>query len=200
MLKTATNDRCRAGAEIIRLMSGHVEIGEADPNEYPSISAMHYAVWRDSYSAMLPDADLDKFSPTDWADTVYPDLVRNGRTILVAKSGNEPVGVLIFGPDPLVPEHLEIEALYIASESQSQGIGSSLMKKALVRRPSPRVIVACAKENWSARKYYQHFGFKRDDARGRERFWEPDNAPDVKVSLVWLAQEHDLLKTLRGPR
>ena len=88
-----------------------------------------------------------------------------------------------------MPEHLEIEALYIAAEIQSQGIGSSLMKKASVRRPSPRVIVACAKENWSARKYYQHLGFKRDDARGRERFWEPDNAPDVKVPLVWLAQE-----------
>jgi len=37
------------------------------------------------------------------------------------------------------------------------------MEEALKRRPSPKVVVACAKENWRARDFYhKKLGFERE--------------------------------------
>ena len=147
---------------------------------------MHYAVWRAPTARCCATPTSTRSNPSDWAGTVYPDLVRDGRTILVAESDNEPVGVLIFRSDVLDPQNLEIEALYIAADRQKEGIGARLMEEAYNRRPSPRVVVACAKENWSARDFYhKKLGFQRDSGQGRDRFWEPEWLPGVKVPLVW---------------
>lgn len=165
-------------------MSEDIEIVHARSDQYGRVAAMHYAVWRETYSAHLRDADLDKFDPRDWAENVYPDLVSDGRAILFAESDNEPVGVLIYRPDVLDPHDLEIEALYVANERR--GIGRRMMEVAIAQRPWPKVVVACTKENWVARRFYgEKLGFQRDTDPRRDRYWKPEDLPAVKVPLIW---------------
>lgn len=155
-----------------------ITIREATPADFADVAAMHYPVWRQSWSGVLPTDVLDTLtSPKRWAVLLYPrDLSRPGWRMWVAESGGRLLGMTIFGPDPDDPERLELDALYIAPASQRHGVGRLLLAKALTSEPGGDVVLWCAEANRVARRFYEKNDFHLD---GRTLDWEP--APGVKV-------------------
>lgn len=155
-----------------------ITIREATPIDFADVAAMHYPVWRQSWSGVLPAEVLDVLtSPKRWAVLLYPrDLSRPGWRMLVAEAGGQLLGMTIFGPDPDDPERLELDALYISQTSQRHGVGGLLLAKALNSDPRGDVVLWCAEANGVARRFYEKNDFHLD---GRTLDWEP--VPGVKV-------------------
>jgi GNAT superfamily N-acetyltransferase len=161
--------------------SSDIRIREATPADFANVAQMHYSVWRRSWTGILAAPVLDLLGPPKrWVADVYPQsLNRRGWRMWIAESSGQTLGVTIFGPDSEDPDHLQIDALYIAEASQRHGIGGRLLNKALSSNPSGDVILWCAEKNGKARRFYEKKNFQVD---GRTLNWEP--LPGVSVAHV----------------
>lgn len=119
---------------------------------------------------------LDQFDgPETWPDKRYrATLSAPGWTMWIAESDGEVVGMTMFGPTPDDPHLVELDSLYVATKNQ--GIGGSLLGKALDSQPSDEVVL------WSPRKTRGHAittgtrGFRPD---GRAWIWVPMSSVQV---------------------
>ncbi|BBX97412.1 GNAT family N-acetyltransferase [Mycobacterium lacus] len=163
------------------MKSSDIRIREAKPIDFPKIVEMHYPVWRQSWSGMLAAHLLDMLAqPQRWASEFYPQtLNRRGWSMWIAESGGRTLGMTMFGPDPAQPDRIQIDALYIAEESQRHGIGGRLLNKVLRSYPSDDVVLWCAEKNAKARRFYEKKNFEVD---GRTFAWKP--LPGVSVPHV----------------
>jgi len=161
------------------VISGDLRIRRAEPTDFPEVAEMHYAVWRRSWAGILTAPVLDILGPAKrWAAQIYPQtLSRAGWSMWVAESGGRAVGVVIFGPDDANPDEVQVDALYIAEESQRHGLGGLLLEKVLSLNPSNDVILWCAERNAKGRRFYEKNQFRAD---GRTLVWEP--LPDITVN------------------
>jgi ribosomal protein S18 acetylase RimI-like enzyme len=155
-----------------------ITIREATSVDFADVAAMHYPVWRHSWSGVLPSEVLDSLtSPKRWAVLLYPrDLSRPGWRMWIAEAGGQLLGMTIFGPDPDDSEQVELDALYISQASQRHGVGRLLLAKVLNSDPGGDVVLWCAEANGAARRFYEKNDFHLD---GRTLDWEP--LPGVKV-------------------
>ena len=158
-----------------------ITIREATPEDFSDVAAMHYPVWRRSWNGILAAPVLDLLGPAErWVADVYPQsLNRRGWRIWIAESGGRTLGVAIFGPDSDDPDALQIDALYVAEESQRHGIGGRLLDEVLSSHPSGDVVLWCAERNGRARRFYEKNNFQVD---GRTLNWEP--LPGLVVAHV----------------
>ena len=163
------------------MISSDIRIREAEPADLAAVAEMHYAVWRRSWAGILTAPLLDILGPPRrWVAEVYPQtLNRPGWSMWIAESGGRTLGVTIFGPDDEEPDHLQIDALYIAEESQRYGIGGRLLDSVLSERPSGDVILWCAERNAKGRSFYEKNNFRAD---GRTFEWEP--VPGIRVPHI----------------
>jgi GNAT superfamily N-acetyltransferase len=163
------------------VQASDIRIREATPDDFANVAQMHYRVWRRSWTGILAAPVLDLLGPPKrWVAEVYPQsLSRRGWRMWIAESGGRTLGVAIFGPDSDDPDDLQIDALYIAEESQRHGIGGRLLDEVLSAYPSGDVILWCAEKNGKARRFYEKNNFHVD---GRTLVWEP--LPGMKVAHV----------------
>jgi GNAT superfamily N-acetyltransferase len=160
--------------------SPDIRIREAKPKDFAKVAEMHYPVWRQSWTGILADFVLDLLGPKGWATETYPQILnRHGWSMWIAESGGKTLGMTIFGPDSANPDHVQVDALYIAEESQRHGIGGRLLNQALRANPSSDVILWCAEQNGKARSFYEKKNFQID---GRTLDWEP--LPGIHVAHV----------------
>jgi GNAT superfamily N-acetyltransferase len=159
--------------------SSDIRIREATRDDFADVAEMHYPVWRQSWAGILSPPLLDILGPAKrWVAEVYPQtLDRRGWHMWIAESGGRTLGVAIFGPDPDAPDELQIDALYVAEESQRHGVGARLLDEVLRACPSGDVILWCAEKNDKARRFYEKNNFQAD---GRTLDWEP--LPGMKVA------------------
>ena len=153
-----------------------VEFRQAQEEDFPAVAAMQYPVWRESNCGVMTPYVLDQFDgPETWPDTRYREtLSAPGWTMWIAESDGEVVGMTIFGPTPDNPRLVELDSLYVATKDQ--GIGGSLLGKALDSQSSDDVVLWVAEKNQKARNYYWNRGFRPD---GRTWVWVP--MPGVQV-------------------
>lgn len=158
-----------------------IRIRQATRDDFADVAEMHYPVWRRSWAGILAPPLLDILGPAKrWVAEIYPTtLNRHGWLMWVAEAGGRTLGVAIFGPDPDEQDALQIDALYIADESQRHGIGGRLLGEVLSTNPSGDVILWCAVKNDKARRFYEKNNFHVD---GRTLDWEP--LPGIKVGHV----------------
>ncbi|WP_239655215.1 GNAT family N-acetyltransferase [Mycobacterium riyadhense] len=163
------------------MKSRDIRIREAKPIDFPKVVAMHYPVWRQSWSGILAAHLLDMLAqPNRWATEFYPQtLSRRGWKMWIAECRGHTLGMTMYGPDTTNPSDVQIDALYIAEESQRHGIGGRLLNKALHSNPSDDVILWCAEKNHKARSFYEKKHFELD---GRTYTWKP--LPGVSVPHV----------------
>ncbi|WP_234885360.1 GNAT family N-acetyltransferase, partial [Mycobacterium tuberculosis] len=116
----------------------NIRIRAAKPIDFPKVAAMHYPVWRQSWTGILDPYLLDMIgSPKLWVEESYPQsLKRGGWSMWIAESGGQPIGMTMFGPDIAHPDRIQIDALYVAENSQRHGIGGRLLNRALHSHPS----------------------------------------------------------------
>lgn len=163
------------------MQASDIAIRVATRDDFAEVAAMHYPVWRRSWAGILTPPVLDILGPPSrWVTEIYPKtLGRRGWSMWIAESGGRPLGVAIFGPDPDVPDALQIDALYVADDSQRHGIGGRLLDEVMRSRPAGDVILWCAEQNGKARRFYEKKSFRPD---GRTLDWEP--LPGLKVAHV----------------
>lgn len=79
----------------------NIRIRAAKPIDFPKVAAMHYPVWRQSWTGILDPYLLDMIgSPKLWVEESYPQsLKRGGWSMWIAESGGQPIGMTMFGPD-----------------------------------------------------------------------------------------------------
>lgn len=150
-------------------MPDRISIRQAGPADYENVAKMHYPSWRLSYRGIMTPELLDMFEWQKWIDEEYPRrLSRAGWAMWLAESGDQILGMSIFGPEPEHPDHLEIDSLYVAAGKDRRGIGGLLLDHVLDSAPAHDVVVWCAEKNFRARRFYQKKGFRRD---GRSFIW-----------------------------
>lgn len=156
-----------------------IRIRQAAPDDFAAVAEMHYPVWRRSWDGILAPPLLDILGPPKrWVAEIYPNtLSRSGWRMWVAESGEQTLGVAIFGPDPDEQDALQIDALYISDESQRCGLGGRLLDEILSAHPSGDVILWAAEKNDKARRFYEKNNFHVD---GRTLDWEP--LPGIHVA------------------
>ncbi|BBZ48588.1 GNAT family N-acetyltransferase [Mycobacterium heidelbergense] len=158
--------------------SSSILVRAATPDDFAAVAAMHYPVWRRSWTGILAPPVLDLLGPPRrWVAEVYPQtLSRRGWGMWIAEAGARTLGVAIFGPADEAPDDLHIDALYVAEESQRHGIGGRLLDEVMGSHPSGDVTLWCAEKNGKARRFYEKKNFEVD---GRRLDWEP--LPGLKV-------------------
>jgi ribosomal protein S18 acetylase RimI-like enzyme len=155
------------------------QIRQAEERDFPEIAHMHYRVWRNTYAGAMTPEQLDMFNAEHWVKDVYPQMVKAGWRIWVATLEGRVAGLVIFGPSPEVPRHLEINSLYVPCDNQRHGIGGLLLETALATRSTTDAVLWCAEHNLKAQRFYEKRGFKPD---GRTAIYAP--APGVQVPEV----------------
>jgi GNAT superfamily N-acetyltransferase len=164
-----------------RTKTNDIRLREAAPIDFPKIAAMHYPAWRQSWSGMLGPDLLDLVGqPHRWAPEFYPQTLRRpGWSMWIAESSGQTLGMAMFGPDQDQPDHIQVDALYIAKSSQRRGIGGRLLNKVLRLHPSNDLILWCAEKNARGRRFYEKKNFQIDE---RTFTWQP--LPGVEVPHV----------------
>jgi pimeloyl-ACP methyl ester carboxylesterase/GNAT superfamily N-acetyltransferase len=171
--------------------SSDIRIREAKPKDFVRVAQMHYPVWRQSWQGIVATHVLDMIgTPKTWVDVFYPTtLKRGGWSMWMAESRGQLLGMMLLGPDLSNPNHIQIDALYVADTNQRSGIGGLLLSKALRTYPENDMILWCADKNQKARDFYEKAGFEVDD---RTFVWKPlpgVNVPHVGYRLYRSAPE-----------
>ena len=163
------------------MRSSEIRIREAKPKDFARVAAMHYPTWRQSWSGIVATHVLDMIgTPKTWVDLQYPaTLKRGGWGMWMAESRGKLLGMMLLGPDLSNPNHVQIDALYVADDHQRSGVGRLLLDKALDTYPDNDMILWCANKNQKARSFYEKQGFQLDD---RTYVWKP--LPGVTVPHV----------------
>jgi pimeloyl-ACP methyl ester carboxylesterase/GNAT superfamily N-acetyltransferase len=161
--------------------SSDIRIREARAKDFVRVAQMHYPAWRHSWKGIVATHVLDMIgTPRNWVDVLYPTtLKRGGWTMWMAESRGQLLGMMLLGPDLSNPNHIQIDALYVADQNQRSGIGGSLLNKALRTYPDNDIILWCAEKNQKARDFYEKNGFEVDE---RSFVWKP--LPGVRVPHV----------------
>jgi pimeloyl-ACP methyl ester carboxylesterase/GNAT superfamily N-acetyltransferase len=161
--------------------SSDIRIREAKQKDFVRVAQMHYPAWRQSWQGIVATHVLDMIgTPQNWVDIHYPTtLKRGGWSMWMAESGGQVVGMMLLGPDLSNPNHIQIDALYVADQNQRSGVGGLLLNKALRAYPDNDMILWCAEKNQKARDFYEKNGFEVDD---RSFVWKP--LPGVRVPHV----------------
>lgn len=160
------------------MTTGAVTIRRAGPGDLANVAEMHYPVWRQSWTGILPDSTIDVLgSPRRWAVLAYPRVLqRRGWSMWIAESDSRAIGMTIFGPDPADRGQVELDSLYVAADCQRRGIGARLLATALGESPRGDVVLWCAEHNTQGRLFYEKNDFRAD---GRTLDWQP--LPGVNV-------------------
>lgn len=147
-----------------RVRSSDIRIREARPKEFARVAAMQYPVWRQSWRGIVATHVLDMLStPKIWVDITYPvTLRRGGWRMWVVELRGQLIGMALFGPDLSSPEHIQLDALYVAEQHQRHGVGGLVLDKLTQTFPDNDVILWCADQNRLARDFYEKKGFQLD--------------------------------------
>jgi len=110
--------------------SSDIRIREAKPKDFVRVAQMHYPAWRQSWKGIVATHVLDMIgTPQNWVDMHYPTtLKRGGWSMWMAESRGQLLGMMLLGPDLSNPNHIQIDALYVADQNQRSGVGGLLQR------------------------------------------------------------------------
>ncbi|WP_082980851.1 GNAT family N-acetyltransferase [Mycolicibacter heraklionensis] len=134
-----------------------------DPGELENVTfvaPMHMRAWKDCYGKFVPHQHLTSQYNAYAFQLGHQELIREGFTMWLAKSGQQPVGLAIFGPDPKDESRGKIDSLYVDPDWQGRGVGSGLYDEVLGQLDFPVIVLDCAARNLSGRTFWEHRGFR----------------------------------------
>ncbi|WP_233451594.1 GNAT family N-acetyltransferase [Paraburkholderia caribensis] len=167
--KPAENDRrwdLNDGAGL----SPSVNIRPASIDDAQGIAKVHIATWRDAYKELLPIEYLATLDENARAEKWRKALLAGAPCVLVAMTNGMLAGWVAFGPardEDLDSRCAEIEAIYVASDFWSRGIGTALMHAACERLRAKgfgTVALWVLEDNAAACSFYSRRGFEPDGA------------------------------------
>ncbi|MGW0822658.1 N-acetyltransferase family protein [Streptomyces sp. NPDC002845] len=147
--------------------------------------------WQSAYAGMIPQAYLDAMDVEADAERRRHHLAGGDGSVvnLVAERDGEVVGWVAHGPyrdGEVRAEDAELYAIYVHPRHVSQGVGSALLAESVTRCVAAghgRMLLWVLKENLSARRFYERWGFAAD---GAEEPFEVDGVavPELRFARV----------------
>jgi ribosomal protein S18 acetylase RimI-like enzyme len=156
-------------------------IALATPDDAQALAAMHVASWHETYSGLLPDNILAALSVQSraaaWSKILLEPATANSSVVYLAEHQETIIGFGSCGAQRT--ESLkdngydgEVSGIYVLREFQKGKIGTQLfrsMSSDLLRRGFKAAALWVLRENFRARRFYEHFGGKviaeREDVR-----------------------------------
>lgn len=168
-----TARQARDGAPPLRLAT------DADARE---IATVFVSAWQAAYPGIVDErilASLDVAEITTW----IRGLMRapNQATLAAVGPDGTIIGFTRFGEDPEDSRRGQIYSLYVAPEAARQGVGGTLLERALdalTEHNLPVVTLWVFEANAPALALYRSFGFRPDGARRVEPQY---GAPEVRL-------------------
>lgn len=153
-----------------------MNVGPATLEDAFGIAQVHIRSWQVAYAGLFDAEFLDRLSVDEQAIRWRDILQKAESQTFVARQGVSVVGFVSFGRcrEEGAPEKQgEIWALYVQPEVWGQGIGRTLLKKAVQELRlcgHDGVSLWVLSQNQRAVRFYEAFGFKR--VPGSEKLFE----------------------------
>lgn len=141
----------------------------AAASDCAELAAVHVQAWRESYSGLVPEAEIAK-RDTTMRERQWQDIVAQGGRIWLARREGILVGFGTAGPqqESELPWPGEFRAIYILRTAQRTGIGRQLMRAMASDLASAELAPAnlwVLTANIGARRFYEALGGRQDFSR-----------------------------------
>lgn len=132
-----------------------------DSDDLQLVSNIYEQSWKYAYRGIIPDTYLDSIPNGAWAN----GLQAPGRHSLLLLDNAKPIGTASYAPARAEEMHGygEIISIYLLPEAMHMGYGKLLLNAAvcaLEKSGFKNVYLWVLEKNFSARRFYEHFGFK----------------------------------------
>ncbi|AXH96108.1 GNAT family N-acetyltransferase [Ornithinimicrobium avium] len=149
---------------------------EPAAGDVEGFAELHVRVWREAYRGLMADEVVDALSVETfrpiWSSIARAHaegaVVDDGRAMLVAVLGEEPVGFVMVGParDEDAPAPRQVWSLNVAPEHQGSGVAQRLLDEAFGDGPG---YLWVAQRNSRAIRFYERNGFALDGTQAQDR-------------------------------
>lgn len=139
--------------------AGRIEVREAQNDDIPAIQGVAQTTWDHTYHDSIPEYVRKEFVGHAYsADSLRKRIASN--VFLVAFKKGSIVGFADFRP--ISQTEVELSAIYVLPEVQSQGVGGRLVAAGIARfAAGTRFVLRVERDNTSAQRFYEDRGFKR---------------------------------------
>jgi ribosomal protein S18 acetylase RimI-like enzyme len=139
--------------------AGRIEVREARNTDIPAIRGVAQTTWDHTYRDSIPEHVREAFLGHAYsADSLRKRIASN--VLLVARKEGNIVGFADFRP--LSAADVELAAIYVLPEVQSQGVGGRLVAAGIARfAAGMRFVLRVERDNASAQRFYEARGYKR---------------------------------------
>jgi len=158
-------------------------VSAATADDVPALAGIFVRCWRDAYRGVVAEEILDRLDPADEAQR-WGDLVATQR-VLVARDGNQPVGMVRIGADEADASRGHVFSLYVDPAASGGGVGRALLGCAheeLAAAGFRRATLWVFAANERALRFYRAAG------------WSPTGR--TRVEPEWRALELELAREL----
>jgi ribosomal protein S18 acetylase RimI-like enzyme len=165
-------------------------IRSAAEADLPAIAAIHMASWRDAYRSLIPAEVLLGRSVADCLAGWRSTLAKYPANVTVAAAADRRIyGFCCAGPvvddARSAPFGFEVYGLHVAPASRQNGIGASLLRRALARAKdeerSNSAIVWTLEDLALSRKFYEREGGKPV----KTGIWRLDGIALAEIAYGW---------------
>jgi GNAT superfamily N-acetyltransferase len=144
-------------------------VRRADAADADPIWGVASAAWRDTYDGLLRPATIETFI----ARAYSPERLR---TRIAADqfyvAVGEP-GIVAFADAVVLPERIDLAAIYALPEMRGRGAGSALLRTLLRVLPDLPMTADVLAGNRKGELFYEHRGFVASETLPAELFGEP---------------------------
>jgi ribosomal protein S18 acetylase RimI-like enzyme len=102
-----------------------LSIGPATAADAPALAVVFLNCWRSAYRGVVDDEIIDALDAGE-VQARWRELVAQHR-VLVARDGDEPVGMIRFGADEDDPARGHVFSLYVDPSASGSGVGRTLL-------------------------------------------------------------------------
>lgn len=151
-----------------------VAIRSCNPRDAEALALVGRATFLESYSEVLPGADILAHCATQHAPELYAAwLARDDHELWIAETaGGAPVGYVTLNPPDLPvetgPGDVEIKRIYLLSRYHGAGLGAALLATArtgAAARGFDRILLGVFSQNAPAIGFYRRQGFAQVGVR-----------------------------------
>ena len=139
---------------------GNIIIRDALKKDIAIIYALAHAVWPETYSAILSEAQLKYMLEMIYSESSLQKQFEEGHNFLIVEENKTPVA---FADYSLLKDDVyKLNKIYVLPDQQGKSIGKLLLHHVidLVKAKGAKTLLLNVNRNNKAKEFYEHLGFK----------------------------------------
>jgi ribosomal protein S18 acetylase RimI-like enzyme len=138
----------------------NIIIRDASKKDIAIIYALAHAVWPETYSAILSEAQLKYMLEMIYSESSLQRQFEEGHNFLIVEETKTPVA---FADYSLLKDDVyKLNKIYVLPDQQGKSIGKLLLHHVidLVKAKGAKTLLLNVNRNNKAKEFYEHLGFK----------------------------------------